>query len=117
MCHPHEFLHYLRSFNTTVVLSYTPYYPGVEMLHLSNTLPLEEITAALDEAGFQHRLVAQLELAYHRTRPDLHDVPQVLFVLTPAEDAWPLSPHGDVAGISSKGSCLLYTSPSPRDRG
>ena len=83
MCHPAEFIRYLRRFNATVVLSYTAYYPGVEVLGLANTVSREDLELEIAAAGFRSHMVASVNLPFHNIDAGINDIPQMIFLLEP----------------------------------
>lgn len=90
MCHPAEFIRYLRRFNSTVVLSYTAYYPGVEILGLANTVSREDLQTEVAAAGFRSHVVASVNLPFHEVvDAGINDIPQVIFLLEPESTGTP----------------------------
>ena len=54
----------MRTFDADVVMSYTPYYSGVEQLELANTFPLEHLLAMAKAARFRPRVLKEVDLSF-----------------------------------------------------
>ena len=83
MCDPHLFLKALRSYNTSIVLSYTPSDFHVPTVRLANSLTSETLEAILNEAGFS---ILRKEIVTVRSGGTYTDMTNLLYSLTPTRE-------------------------------
>ena len=83
MCDPHLFLKALRSYNTSIVLSYTPSDFHVPTVPLANSLTSETLETILNEAGFS---ILRKEIVTVRSGGTYTDMTNLLYSLTPTRE-------------------------------